>query len=145
MNGSDEVESCRVCGCTEERACIGGCSWFVRRLCTSCIQHATREELNIAYAAGRAGAAEEELPPTFRGPAIEQALEDLEEDAADSVLEELLEQGYSVGEIARATGRSRTEIVQLRDGVSAPEAAARDALERRAGRERWSYPTGAGR
>lgn len=28
--------SCRSCGCTEERACIGGCRWVERDLCSAC-------------------------------------------------------------------------------------------------------------
>ncbi len=27
---------CRVCGCTEERACVGGCSWAEVDLCSTC-------------------------------------------------------------------------------------------------------------
>lgn len=27
---------CRRCGCTEDRACKGGCSWADRDLCTAC-------------------------------------------------------------------------------------------------------------
>lgn len=27
---------CRVCGCTENRACDDGCSWVTRDLCSTC-------------------------------------------------------------------------------------------------------------
>ena len=27
---------CRICGCTQDRACAGGCSWFDKNLCTNC-------------------------------------------------------------------------------------------------------------
>jgi hypothetical protein len=27
---------CRVCGCTDERACPGGCSWVEPELCSAC-------------------------------------------------------------------------------------------------------------
>lgn len=27
---------CRACGCTEERACVGGCAWAMPFLCTRC-------------------------------------------------------------------------------------------------------------
>lgn len=27
---------CRVCGCTDDRACEGGCSWVEARLCSQC-------------------------------------------------------------------------------------------------------------
>jgi hypothetical protein len=28
---------CRVCGCTEDRACEGGCSWVEPALCSDCV------------------------------------------------------------------------------------------------------------
>lgn len=28
---------CRVCGCTEERACRGGCCWMGWDLCSACV------------------------------------------------------------------------------------------------------------
>lgn len=31
-----EHEVCRSCGCTELRACVGGCSWVTRGLCSRC-------------------------------------------------------------------------------------------------------------
>lgn len=31
-----EVEVCRGCGCTELRACVGGCWWVGRGLCSRC-------------------------------------------------------------------------------------------------------------
>lgn len=30
------VRSCRVCGCTDENACEGGCWWVEDDLCSSC-------------------------------------------------------------------------------------------------------------
>lgn len=30
------VRSCRVCGCTDDRACPGGCSWVDEGLCSAC-------------------------------------------------------------------------------------------------------------
>ena len=27
---------CRVCGCTDEKACAGGCAWFEPDLCSLC-------------------------------------------------------------------------------------------------------------
>ena len=32
------MKTCRVCGCTETRACIPPCSWAEPDLCTSCQQ-----------------------------------------------------------------------------------------------------------
>ena len=34
------VDSCTICGCTQERACPDGCSWYVPGLCTACVQTA---------------------------------------------------------------------------------------------------------
>lgn len=30
--------ACRVCGCTENNACPGGCSWVGPDLCSSCVE-----------------------------------------------------------------------------------------------------------
>jgi hypothetical protein len=32
-----EPEVCRGCGCTDERACPGGCFWVGRGLCSRCV------------------------------------------------------------------------------------------------------------
>lgn len=29
---------CRVCACTESRACLGGCCWLEPGLCSSCAE-----------------------------------------------------------------------------------------------------------
>lgn len=31
-----EKQRCKVCGCTDEQACIGGCSWVKWNLCSAC-------------------------------------------------------------------------------------------------------------
>ena len=31
-----KVRRCRLCGCTEARACPGGCYWFEPDLCSRC-------------------------------------------------------------------------------------------------------------
>lgn len=31
------ARSCRVCGCTDERACEGGCRWVEADLCSACV------------------------------------------------------------------------------------------------------------
>jgi hypothetical protein len=31
---------CRECGCTDERACPGGCSWVEPDLCSACVEAA---------------------------------------------------------------------------------------------------------
>jgi hypothetical protein len=35
-NGDDGV-ACRGCGCTDDRACPGGCFWVAGDLCSSCV------------------------------------------------------------------------------------------------------------
>jgi len=37
-NGVPEVRRCRVCGCTEDHACLGGCSWVKADLCSACVK-----------------------------------------------------------------------------------------------------------
>jgi hypothetical protein len=32
------VRSCRVCGCTDEFACDGGCEWVEADLCSHCVE-----------------------------------------------------------------------------------------------------------
>jgi hypothetical protein len=36
--------SCRICGCTEENACEGGCSWVEADLCSACAPDVARAE-----------------------------------------------------------------------------------------------------
>ena len=31
-----DIASCRICGCTDEVACEGGCSWVEDDLCSEC-------------------------------------------------------------------------------------------------------------
>lgn len=31
-----EQQHCHVCGCTDDRACAGGCSWMTPDLCSGC-------------------------------------------------------------------------------------------------------------
>lgn len=33
----DGQPSCRVCGCTQDRACAGGCVWATADLCSRCV------------------------------------------------------------------------------------------------------------
>ncbi len=32
----EPVRTCRACGCTDDRACEGGCSWIAQDLCSRC-------------------------------------------------------------------------------------------------------------
>ncbi len=33
---------CKFCGCTDARACPGGCSWFMHEVCSQCAEAAVR-------------------------------------------------------------------------------------------------------
>ena len=35
LTGAEE-EACRVCGCTDDHACEGGCHWIAAGLCSAC-------------------------------------------------------------------------------------------------------------
>lgn len=37
--GLAAARACRFCGCTETRACPGGCSWAFDDVCTACLGH----------------------------------------------------------------------------------------------------------
>lgn len=52
----DEAGTCIGCGCTEERACEGGCAWMDpdRRICSSCTSKIGSEDLHAAAAAAKA-------------------------------------------------------------------------------------------
>lgn len=41
----DEDEArCRVCGCTDDHACAGGCYWVEKDLCSACVDRVVGEE-----------------------------------------------------------------------------------------------------
>lgn len=51
--------ACRVCGCTEQAACPGGCAWVEADLCSACralLARGGEAELLRAYAEAHAGA-----------------------------------------------------------------------------------------
>ena len=33
-----DLRTCRVCGCTDDEACEGGCTWVEEDLCSRCAQ-----------------------------------------------------------------------------------------------------------
>jgi hypothetical protein len=35
----ESPRACRFCGCTEARACPGGCAWATEDICTACLGH----------------------------------------------------------------------------------------------------------
>ncbi len=45
---------CRVCGCTNERACPGGCHWVEPNLCSECAMKDNRRPLTCAGSVQRA-------------------------------------------------------------------------------------------
>lgn len=58
MTPAGKVRACRVCGCTEDRACAGGCHWLSDRddLCSACapaLDHVVR--MTSAYSALKGG------------------------------------------------------------------------------------------
>ncbi|MEG0854567.1 MAG: AAA family ATPase [Angelakisella sp.] len=38
------VKKCRVCGCTNDHACPGGCYWVETNLCSRCASHPDEKE-----------------------------------------------------------------------------------------------------
>lgn len=53
---------CRFCGCTDARACVGGCSWALDDVCTACLGH-TPASWEALRAAGFSPADAEQRPP----------------------------------------------------------------------------------
>lgn len=45
------VPFCRVCGCTDERACPGGCIWAESNLCSRCARAVTAMARSLGGAA----------------------------------------------------------------------------------------------
>jgi hypothetical protein len=37
-NSTGRLRSCRICGCTDDHACQGGCHWVEKDLCSACKQ-----------------------------------------------------------------------------------------------------------
>lgn len=52
LDGPNEWR-CRKCGCTQERACPGGCHWVTSDLCSSCATAGIRRALEPAPVNGR--------------------------------------------------------------------------------------------
>src|SRR5262245_60129417 len=40
--GHGAPRRCRICGCTDERPCVGGCFWVAADLCSNCGASPTR-------------------------------------------------------------------------------------------------------
>jgi hypothetical protein len=40
LRAARSPDACCVCGCTDDRACAGGCFWIVPRLCPECFDFA---------------------------------------------------------------------------------------------------------
>jgi hypothetical protein len=43
----DKTRACRVCGCTDDRACPGGCWWAAEDLCSACVGAPRRSTLEV--------------------------------------------------------------------------------------------------
>lgn len=56
-----KVRRCRVCKCTDARACVGGCWWVERDLCSQCDQLQS-ERAVVARLAERIGAVLKDAP-----------------------------------------------------------------------------------
>jgi len=39
--------TCRICGCTDTRACEGGCSWLLQGVCSKCITDRVPECIDL--------------------------------------------------------------------------------------------------
>jgi hypothetical protein len=100
-----DVVACRICGCTDEEACPGGCCWVEDPsggdLCSSCVAHAialTQIALTFAIAEGPLSAHElsQRTGLSFlERPAVGAASD------APSVLDELVDLGLLLCEEAR--------------------------------------------
>lgn len=49
------VPTCRVCKCTEDRACVGGCYWMLPGLCSRCAERLEEEKQQRRAAAATTG------------------------------------------------------------------------------------------
>ena len=63
------VRTCRVCGCTDARACDGGCRWVGDDICSTCDPVATRRQF-LVEAMEEAGYAIGGLADLYRDPTI---------------------------------------------------------------------------
>ena len=36
-------KTCRICGCTDSKACEGGCSWVLPEICSKCVTETVPE------------------------------------------------------------------------------------------------------
>jgi hypothetical protein len=47
MSTSTEIRRCSECGCTDLRACRGGCFWVAPNLCSKCLEYTAAKILGI--------------------------------------------------------------------------------------------------
>ncbi|BBB91040.1 MAG TPA: hypothetical protein PKA28_10735 [Methylomusa anaerophila] len=40
----NDIRRCRVCGCTDDNACLGGCYWVEEDLCSKCVSVSERDD-----------------------------------------------------------------------------------------------------
>lgn len=55
------VRSCRLCGCTDNRACPGGCSWASERLCSACVPTIDETITSLSLVSGTEHITEEQV------------------------------------------------------------------------------------
>jgi hypothetical protein len=80
-SSADRAGVCRVCGCTDDNACPGGCAWVDagRSLCSSCLVNAagdllgaTTEAVLVRYFGPTAGRALAAVAETLAVPSIDK-------------------------------------------------------------------------
>jgi hypothetical protein len=62
------VRSCRICGCTDARACPGGCSWAGETLCSACVPTVDETFVGLQLVSGTDHITEDQV----RGWSIDQ-------------------------------------------------------------------------
>lgn len=71
-----DEQRCRLCGCTEDHACEGGCSWVAEDLCSACLEKVFKMGLVAMPALVKAqGVLARYLPPDSGVPAQEVVTE----------------------------------------------------------------------
>lgn len=77
--------TCRVCGCTDNRACEGGCSWVGDTLCSKCqvVPDATDKAESDRLAAAIETAKAKFPPPVRVAPDLEYIVEVIKQELAD--------------------------------------------------------------
>jgi len=94
----DKSRSCKVCGCTQERACPGGCHWVTDDLCSNCVFSIFTCEATVAP--------NESLEP----------IDGTSDYLADEIVSEEICEGYVAGHAAALGLSSEAEDTALHIG-----------------------------